>query len=269
MAKKSTKGLKERLDDLANAMGGSQKPSYTDVRSQLFEFSTVAKELENRESIRDAEAKLAALETEKSALQAAVRNLESHLQTAEAEIKRFREEKKQREADEADLPDVQFDILRRLPSENSGIPWTLPEISYMAGVPIDEAEIHIDRLERDRLITRTWGHSAHVWYRTIAGNKFVLAKRLATEEQKPQKRHKHADLVKDAQEMLLLIARSEEGIKEFELCSRCGAEAYMRLHALHNEVFVYSTMGPGGIHGGRILTLAAKGAEYLTERGLL
>jgi hypothetical protein len=268
MAKKTRKSLKQRIDALANSIGEAPKPAYAEIRSQLFEFSAAAEELENGANIRNAEENMAALETEKSALQTEIANLKSHLQLAKAEIKRFREEEKRREAEQADLPDVQFSILRRLPSENSGIPWTLPEIAYMAEIPIDEAEIHIDRLERDRLIKRTWGHSAHVWYRTIAGNKFVLAKRLAT-DQKPPKRRKHADLVKDAQEMLLLIARSEEGIKEFDLCERCGADAYLRLHGLHNEVFIYSNLGAGGVRAGRVLTLAGKGAEYLTERGLL
>jgi uncharacterized coiled-coil DUF342 family protein len=92
MVKKTKKSLKQRIDALANSIGGSPKPAYPDIRSQLFEFSAAADELENGANAREAEEKIAALETEKSALQAQINNLKTHLQAANAQIKRFRED---------------------------------------------------------------------------------------------------------------------------------------------------------------------------------
>jgi hypothetical protein len=270
MAKKSAKSLKERIDDLANAIGGSTKPAYPNIRSQLFEFSAAVEELENGANIREAEERVAALETALEELKDENAYLDVQLKEANYEIERFREEEKSREEEEADLPEVQFKILKRLPSENGGIAWKLSEISYVAKIPVDEAEIHINRLQNAGLIQKTWGHNESVWYRSIAGSELVLAKRLAGEEEERRpKRYKHADLRKDAQEALLLVARSEEGIEEFELTMRCGKDALYNLSFLCNAQLALSETGIGGLRAPRIFLLARKGAEYLAERGLL
>ena len=226
--------------------------------------------MEQGQAIRKAEAKRASLESQNKAFKSEIGDLKRQLQLAKDEIKRLRAEKDESEKEEAELPEIQFQILKRLPSEHGGIAWTLGEIAYMARIPIDETEIHISRLSSFGLIQRTWSHSEHVWHRTIAGNEVVFAQRFAGQEEEAKpRRYKYADLRKDAQEMLLLIARSEEGIKEFELTARCAhSDAYLHLAALRNESLINSSSG-GGIYSDRKLILARKGAEYLEERGLI
>src|SRR5438128_3010247 len=80
MAKKS---LKKRIDDLVDALGRAQKPTFAEIRSELVSLGTLAQELEDGQALSEKEAAIAALETENE-------NLKVELQTANAELDTFR-----------------------------------------------------------------------------------------------------------------------------------------------------------------------------------
>src|SRR5437879_3645891 len=159
MAKKS---LKKRIDDLVNELGGSQPPSNADVRGKLVELGLSVEALEEGAAIRDAEAKAAVLETENS-------NLKVELSELQTEVKAFRAERKQQEEEERqkDIPDIQLQILTELPSYHGGSWRRMDEIRRaVGGILADEASIHLDRLEKAKLVERGFDElfQATVWH---------------------------------------------------------------------------------------------------------
>ena len=102
MAKKS---LKKRIDDLVDGLGGAEKPTFPEIRSELVALGAVAQELEDGQALSKKEAAIAALEAENG-------NLKVELQTANAELEAFRAERKKQEYQnqQKEMPPVQFEI---------------------------------------------------------------------------------------------------------------------------------------------------------------
>jgi chromosome segregation ATPase len=144
----------------------------------------LAEALEDGQTTRKAEANIARLEAALEKSNAENGNLKVELQMANAEIKKFQAERKKQEESEREIPPIQFQILKRLPSEHGGKWLRIGEIARAVNIPPDEAEIHLDRFKKAALATERYNaFDALVWHRTIAGNELVLAKRLAGEEE--------------------------------------------------------------------------------------
>src|ERR1041385_8654010 len=197
MAKKS---LKKRIDDLVDALGGAEKPTFLDIRNELFSIGTLVEALEDGQALAEKEAQITVLEAalEKSNLENA--ELHAELQTANTEVEAFRAEREKQEEEERqkDIPDIQFRILRRIPSEAEGNLPRIDEVSRALGIPVDETEIHVNRLEKLKLVARQYprryrSSDEMVWHRTIKGSELVLAKRLAGKEGETKPQRKHAE----------------------------------------------------------------------------
>jgi hypothetical protein len=213
MAKKKNQSLTERIAALINRVGEKPEPTFGDIKSELVECLGLAETLEEGAVIRDAEAKISALETvleesntELGKLKIETEALKSELQTFRAERQKQEEEKKREE-----MPDIQFEILQRLPTEHAGDGATLRGICGRNGIPPDEAEVHLDRLEKAGFTKRrsVYAHAAGyitTWYRTIPGNELVLANRLAGEEEAEQDDEEHPELTQMEQLVLLAVA---------------------------------------------------------------
>jgi DNA-binding MarR family transcriptional regulator len=146
----------------------------------------------------------------------------------------------------------------------------IDEISRAVNIPPDEAEIHIDRLEKAGLATRRYNaYDALVWHRAMPGNELVLAKRLAGEEE--QKAYKYADLPKIQHDSLLMMVGEDEGINEREIAKRLGKNLALTQHNLSLlRDADFATDGDEADYGtGRTWVILKKGNEYLAERNLL
>jgi hypothetical protein len=207
------KSLKARIDALFNALGGTHKPSTAKIRSELSTFASLAEALEDNQVTLEAEAKIAVLEAalEKSNTENA--NLKAKLQTSNTEIKRFRAEQAEREKKERDIPPEQFRILSALPSEHGGSWLRIDEVAHAVQMRLDETEIHLDRLKKAGLaVSRYNAFDALIWHRTIPGSEYVLAKRLAGEEQTLPR--KYPDLPNIEESMLAMMTGESEGVAE-------------------------------------------------------
>lgn len=265
-----TKSLKSRIDKLINSLGGTDKPGLAEIRSELFTFARLAEALEDNQATREAEAKIAVLEAALEKSNAENSNLKIKLQTANADTEvSCRAEKARRERAGDTANSIQ--ILQRLPSEHGGRNWLgIDEISRAVNIPPDEAEIHIDRLEKAGLATRRYNaYDALVWHRAMPGNELVLAKRLAGEEE--QKAYKYADLPKIQHDSLLMMVGEDEGINEREIAKRLGKNLALTQHNLSLlRDADFATDGDEADYGtGRTWVILKKGNEYLAERNLL
>lgn len=170
------KSLSSKIGDLITAFGNKPRPDDGAIKSDLIQIRTLAETLENGQSTRETESQIATLQAERD-------NLKAALTAANAEIDRFRAEQAKREKEDAEMPPEQFRILKTLPSEHSGGWLRVNEISDAVQLPVDEAEIHLDRLHKAGLaIGRFNAWDAVVWHRTMRGNEYILAKRLAGDE---------------------------------------------------------------------------------------
>lgn len=204
MATKRPKSLKERIDALINALGGTEKPTVPKIRNELVAFASIAEALEDGQAGAKKEATIATLKEKNE-------NLKVELQAANAKIERFQAEREKQEKSEEDIPTVQYRILKTLPSEHAGDGLTMEWIRRQAGVPLDETEIHVGKLEEAGLAAReTDQFDQWVWRRTKAGNEFVVAKRLAGEEEaeKRDPDQSSAELSQVHQALLLKVAKS-------------------------------------------------------------
>jgi hypothetical protein len=269
------------INGLVNALGEEPKPGWGTIRNDLITLASLVQELEEGETARQLETQIASLEAALEESNAENGNLKAELQKANAVIEAVWAEEKEREKKEQEIPDIQFEILKRLPSEHSGIWLKISEIAYGVGIPVDEAEIHLDRLQRASLVTKGFSaNDAVVYHRNIRGTEFVVALRLADEGNESGKPRQHADLMPIQQEALLLIARNAEGITEAELVQRVTSTAdslapsvLLFLTTLRTRGFVAEGGSCGSVSRldwrGRCLVLAKRGAEYLSERDLL
>ena len=83
-----------------------------------------------------------------------------------------------------EIPQIQFEILQRLPLVNEA-GHRLGSIAGDADIPLDEAEVHLDALCKAKLAKKNsnWPRvHAATWQRTMAGNRYVVAKRLTGQE---------------------------------------------------------------------------------------
>ena len=214
MAKKS---LKKRIDDLIDALGRAKKPTLAEIRSELVSLGTIAESLEDGQALAEKDARITALETE-------LRDLKIALDVATGEIEAFRAEREKQEEEEKkkEIPPAQYKILKWLPSRSGGNRQDVREIARAIKLPVDETEIHIDRLAKAHLIEHSFNqYDATVWCRSMSGNELVLAKRLAGEEEaeepKAQTEPRH-DLVQLEQLVLLAVAQDDvDGVTAEEI----------------------------------------------------
>lgn len=265
MAKR--KSLKERIDALFNALGAAEKPTIEQIRNELSSWSSLAETLENGQALEEKEARITDLETELGRLQV-------ELQTTNTALETFQVERKKQKEDEQDIPDIQYRILRELPSEHGGDGLTMNSIRSCIAIPLDETEIHVDRLQQAKLIV--WEEDRYgqcVWRRTKAGNEFVVAKRLAGDE--PQARKRHHDLSVSEALTLLSISKSQ-GVSAEELQKQLKGELptitvmMVELLLIKLREKEMATDGDEPDYGApRLWVILRAGAEYLAERGLL
>ena len=143
MAKKS---LKKRIDALVDALGGAQKPTLAEIRSDLVSLGTLAQELEDGQALAEKEAPIAALKQQNENLKVELQMANTELDTFRAERKKQEEEKKREE-----MPEIQFEILQGLPTEHMGDGATLQGICRRTGIPPDEGEVHLHRRQAQKM----------------------------------------------------------------------------------------------------------------------
>jgi predicted transcriptional regulator len=275
MAKKKSQSLTKRIAALINRVGEKPEPTFGDIKSELVECLGLAETLENGAAVREAEAKIAALETalEESNLENV--NLKAELSAANAEIETFRVEQKKREEKETEIDPTQFQILQRLPSQSSGDWLRIDEIATAVKIPVDEAEVYINGLEElDLVFFQPHEPRGGGWRRTAEGNKLIVAKRWAGEEEPKGKKRKHADLSKPEEIALLMMTRNDgEGATEAEIAKELGISvlaATLVLSALREKEMATDGDEPQQTYGtSPEWWLLKNGKEYLAERGLL
>jgi DNA-binding transcriptional ArsR family regulator len=278
-APKNPKSLKSRIDALFDALGleESDRPSTGEIRSQLSQFAVLAEKLENSQAAAEKEAIIAALETEFS-------NLKVELEAAKTAIDGFEAERKKQEEKEREIPPIQFEILKCLPSEYGGIRLRMDEIAAAVNIPVDETEIHVERLRRAGLVGPQENEIlGDFWYRSKDGNELVFAKRLAGEEEQ-KKQYKYADLPQIQQEALRQLADGE--LTEREIARLLDKKLRLVRYHLHSlreaEMATDAEENPGSTVLGFSDTdekgeepyspmwrILSDGEAYLAERELL
>ena len=283
MAKKKKQSLTQRIAALINRVGEKPEPSFGDIKSELVECLGLAETLENDAVIRDLEEQVTVLEAalEKSNLENS--NLQTELQSLKTEVDGFRAERKKKEEERRrkEMPEIQFKILQRLPSENEGDGQTLKAISRRANIEALEAEIHLHWLEKSGFAKRRYFASADdsriaAWYRTAPGNELILAKRLAGEEQTSQR--KYPDLPNIEEGMLAMMIGEKEGVREesiHESLERVGVTItlekveYILRASLQKKGFADFDSEEGTYGMGNTWFITDRGTEYFFERDKL
>lgn len=266
MAKKS---LKKRIDDLVDALGGAEKPTFAEIRNELVSIGAFAEALENEQALAEKDARIADLEAQLGSVQVA-------LQTASAEIKAFRAQQKKQEEEKKrqEVPEIQFKILQRLGSPASCKWLNLDEIARSLKIEIDEAEVYVEGLEKLGLIFfHPHEPGGGGWLRSPEGNKLAVAKRWAGEEG-DQKQHKYADLPAIQHEVLVIVGSDPDGVFDQAIAKKIGATLPLTVHTL--KLLRKADMATDGgdkrvIFGddGSLWWTMEKGEEYLAERDLL
>jgi hypothetical protein len=277
MAKKKKQSLTERIGALISRVGEKPEPTFGYIKGELVDCRSLAQSLEDGAAIRETEAKLEAAQTALEQANTQNAKIESELKTANAEINQFRAERKKRKEErkrQEEMPDIQFKILKLLPSQHGGNWLGFNEISCAVGIPVDEAEIHLNRLEeaKPKLVERRYNaYDAVVWHRTIAGTELVLAHRLAGQEQAPQR--KFPDLPTIEEDVLVMMIGQSEETVEAEICYRLHRPLEIVksiLSALKDKGFVtYDAEQPTYGLSGRFWFITNLGREYLVERDKL
>ena len=215
MTQKRTKSITERINDLVYKLDAVPPPEPHFIKGRLSQISELVEALEQGKVIREAEAKIAVLEKQKRKFKAENENLKVELQAAKTEIQRFRAEQKEREKKDKDIPDIQFKILKDLPTEHMGDGATLKGVSRRAKIRPDDAEVHLARLVKAGLADFRQHHLTGgvftAWYRTIPGSELVLAKRLASEEQEEEEEYTQPqpDLLQGERIVLSIVAEGD------------------------------------------------------------
>jgi hypothetical protein len=180
MAKK--KSLKERIDALINALGAAEKPSPTKIRNELVSLSLDVEALEGSKTLAEKDARIADLEGELGGLSVTLKEANSELEAFRAAQRKQQEQERKK-----DIPPAQLNILRRLPSKHGGKGLTVQQIWREVGGRLDELDIHVEKLDKAKLITWRTGSSGETfWLRSTGGNELVVAKRLAGEEEEEE-----------------------------------------------------------------------------------
>ena len=89
----------------------------------------------------------------------------------------------------------------------------------VGGILADEASIHLDRLEKAKLVERGFDElfQATVWHRTIAGDELVVARRLAGEEEPAQQKAREHPKLSQMERIVLLAVAKQEGMTAPEI----------------------------------------------------
>jgi len=268
MAKKSPK---KRIDDLVDALGRADKPSFADIRSELFSLGALVQELEDGQALSEKEDAITALELQNE-------NLKVELQAANTELEAFRAEWKKQEDEKKreDIPDIQLQILRGLPTKHTGDGATLQGICRRTKIPPDEAEIYLNWLEKSGFAERRYFATAggdSAWYRTIRGNELILAKRLAGEEEPAkQNAREHPELSQMETTVLLTVAK-QEGMTAPEIVEQVNKSIPTigkPITSLPTVLLLLIMLRGKNLvtdEDGRWSTLP-NGVEYLADRGL-
>ncbi|HEV2839899.1 MAG TPA: hypothetical protein VGW39_01105 [Chthoniobacterales bacterium] len=286
------KSLTSRMQELVNSIQELDRPA---IKARLSRYARLVKAMEDGTTARKAKAKIARLETAlatsdanceqaNAALEqssAEIANLKSELQTVQAEIAKYQQERAKQKEREREMPDIQFKILSLLPSRHSGKPMSVEEIAPAISSPIDQTEVHINKLKSAGLVvSQLHNFIPTTWRRSNAGNELVYARRLAGDEEAP-KPYKYADLPKIQHTALVMMARgSEEGAifehqnaYEEEIAKEVGASLRLtqrNLRELRKLEMATDGDEPQQTYGaGTEWWLLDKGEEYLAERGLL
>jgi len=270
MAKK--KSLKERIDALVNALGAAEKPSSAQIRNELVALALDVEALENGKALAEKDARISDLEAALEKSDVELGNLKVLLEEAGGELATFRVEQKKREEKEREINPTQLKILQRLGSPASCEWLNIDEIARALKIPVDEAEIYVEGLEKKLGLIFFHPHEpgGGGWLRTAEGNKLVVAKRWAGEEQE-QNTHKYVDLPEIEHRLLTCITGFDDGIDESSLACFLGKTVELVRFTLRKlEKAEMATDGDEPDYGtGRRWYLLEKGNEYLAERGLL
>lgn len=254
MAKKQS--LKERLDALIDSLGSANKPTPLEIRNKLFPIAIEVEELENSQTLAEKDATIAALKEENE-------NLNVALQTANAEIDRFRKEEKKREEKNADLPDDQFKILKALPSESDGFVGGKSIASHL-GIDTGDVDVHLSQL-------RELGYAFNVgyqWQRTIDGNRHIMAKRLAGEEEAQEpKPHKHDDLSRP--EQIVLVTMVVKAVTAPEIVERVARSLPGATLPMIQLLLIKLRGENMATESGGTWVISQEGLDYLWDRNLL
>jgi hypothetical protein len=121
------------MDDLVDALARGKKPTSAEIRSELVSVETLAQEMEDGQALPEKESAIATLEAENE-------NLKVGLETANTELETFRAERRRQEEDKKrqEMPEIQFKILQRLPTEEVDGYWlrtSLENLDYGEGDP--------------------------------------------------------------------------------------------------------------------------------------
>lgn len=273
MAKK--KSLKERIDALVNAFGAAEKPSSAQIRNELVALALDVEKLEDGQALAQKDARISDLEAALEKSDVELGNLKLLLEEAGGELEAFRTAQEERQEKEREIDPVQFQILQRLHSESECKWLRIDEIARALKIPVDEAEVYVEGLDKRGLVVFHYHEpGGGGWHRTAEGNKWVVAKRWAGEEEQPNANN---DLGENAQKVLILIAR-EDGLDETAIAERMGIRLSVIRRILRilrekdlatdkeepGEAFT-SSEGPVG----PTWRLLIKGEDYLAERSSL
>jgi hypothetical protein len=250
---------------LINRVGEKPEPTFGDIKSALVDCLAIAQSLEDGAAIRDAEAKAAILEEENS-------NLKLELQALKTEVDGFRAERKKQEEKKREIDPTQFKILQLLRSESESKRLRIDEIARAVKIPVDEAEVYINGLEKRGLaIFHHHEPGGGGWHRTTEGNTLVVAKRWAGEGD--QDTRKYPNLPTTQHEILLLIAAGQDdGANENYIAAKLGKTLGLvryNLKALREADMASDIEWDADYGTGCVFYLCDTGAEYLEERDLL
>jgi hypothetical protein len=266
------KSIKKRIDELVNKLGEIPPPNAGTIKGELLDIGSSVEALEEGAAIRDAEAKVTILESENA-------NLKTELKLLKGEVETFRAERKKQEQESkrADIPDIQFEILKRLPSESESSGLGFQDLASAFNIPVYEVEVHVDALAKAGLARPTREHRTWVAYRTMAGNKFMLAKRLAGEEQAPER--KYPDLPDIEERMLAMMIGENEGVREefihgslenlWRVTITLEKVKWLLKTSLKDKGFAYYDPEEATYGMGYSWFITDRGTEYFAERNKL
>lgn len=227
MAKKKNQSLTERIAALINRVGEKPEPTFGDIKSELVECLGLAETMQDGAAVSEAESQIAVLKEALAQAEAAREQADEFLEQSDAEnndlraalkavnveIETFRTERKKQEEEKKreEMPDIQFEILQRLPTEHIGDGATLQGVARRAHLPPDEAAVHLNRLVKAGFAQQRRHDLGSglimAWHRTIAGDELVLAKRLAGDEEAGEQEAQEApELTRSEQLVLLAVA---------------------------------------------------------------
>lgn len=267
------KRLTKAIEELVNAIDGNPLAEARTLKNPVMAILPLAQALEDGSAISEAESNNAILKQENQ-------KLSLELQELKTELKALREEQRKRDEKDRDLPDDLFKILKTLPSRSEG--WT--DVAQLRGdlevveamkIEMGDLDVYLSKLGELTYATNTCNAAGvPMWQQTINGSKYVMAKRLAGEEEE-RKAYKHHDLPQLQHEILLIILRwpNEMGPYESQIANaikKSLEKTKFELRILRKAGMATDGDEPQATYGfGQEWWLLEKAHEYFDERGLL